>query len=213
MKIKKAVKKIVDALKVCISKGNSKMGAIPSVSLPAIVTCRKNCACCKGCYAAKLERIYKNVKESYQRNLEILTKHPDEYWRQVNEAVAMNRFFRFHVSGDVPFYGYLEKMVETANNNPHCQILAFTKQYEFVNKYLDIHGEFPKNLHIILSGWRDFKPENPHNLPEAHVRFKDGYCDAREDAVECYGNCMECCVAGCGCWKLGKGEQVVFNQH
>ena len=54
---------------------------------------------------------------------------------------------------------------------------------------------------------------DPHNLPEAHVRFKDGYCNAREDAIECYGNCTECTIAGCGCWKLEKGEQVVFNQH
>lgn len=209
----KAIKKIVNAIKVSISKGNTKMGAIPSVSLPAIVTCRKGCKCSKGCYAAKLERIYKNVKESYQRNLKILIEHPDEYWRQIKEAVAKNRFFRFHVSGDIPTYGYLEKMVETASENPNCEILAFTKQYEYANRYLDIHGEFPKNLHLILSGWRDFVPENPYNLPEAHVRFKDGYCNAREDAIECFGNCTYCTVAGCGCWKLKKGEQVVFNQH
>ena len=207
------VKKIVEKIKVCISKGNRKMGAIPSVSLPAIVTCRKGCKCCKGCYAAKLERIYKNVRESYQNNLKILMEHPDIYWKQVKEAVAKNRFFRFHVSGDIPTYEYLEKMVETAEENPNSQILCFTKQYEFVNKYLDIHGEFPKNLHLILSVWRDFTPENPHNLPEAHVRFKDGYCNARADAIECFGNCTNCTVAGCGCWNLKSGEQVVFNQH
>ena len=205
----KAIKKIV----VCISKGNTKMGAIPSVSLPAIVTCRKGCKCADKCYAAKLERIYKNVKESYQRNLKILIEHPNEYWSQVKEVVGKNRFFRFHVSGDIPTYEYLEKMVETATENSNCEILTFTKQYEYANKYLDEHGEFPKNLHLILSGWRNFVPENPHNLPEAHVRFKDGYCNAREDAIECFGNCTDCSVAGCGCWKLGKGEQVVFNQH
>ena len=38
-----------------ISPGNSKMGAIPSVSLPAIKTCR-DCKCKEKCYAAKLER-------------------------------------------------------------------------------------------------------------------------------------------------------------
>ena len=211
--MKNVVKKIVNALKVCISKGNSKMGKIPSVSLPSIITCRKGCECCKGCYAAKLERIYKNVRESYQKNLDILINHPDEYWKQIKEAVAKNRFFRFHVSGDIPTYEYLVKMVETATENPNCEILTFTKQYEYANKYLDEHGEFPKNLHLILSGWRNFVPENPHNLPEAHVRFKDGYCNAREDAIECFGNCTDCSVAGCGCWKLKKGEQVVFNQH
>lgn len=199
-------------IKVSISKGNRKMGAIPSVSLPPKVTCPV-CECWEKCYAAKMARIYPNVKSSYERNLEILLDNPDEYWKQVKEAVAMNRFFRFHVSGDIPTYEYLEKMVETARENPHCQILAFTKRFNFVNRFIESGGEIPKNLHLIFSGWKNMRIDNPHNLPEAHVRFKDGYCTAKEDAVECYGNCTECCVAGCGCWKLGKGEQVVFNQH
>lgn len=200
-------------MNVCISKGNSKMGAIPSVSLPAVISCRKNCECAKECYALKLERIWKNVKASYYRNWEILQENPEEYWRQVREAVGKNRFFRFHVSGDIPDYAYLAEMVETAIQNPSCQILAFTKRYEIVNRFIDEGGEIPENLHIIFSGWRNLKMDNPYNLPEAHVRFKDGFCEAKQEAVECYGNCTECSVAGCGCWKLGLGEQVVFNQH
>ena len=43
-------------MKVSISKGNSKMGAIPSVSLPPITTCAAGCTCAKKCYAAKLCR-------------------------------------------------------------------------------------------------------------------------------------------------------------
>lgn len=202
----------MNEMKVCISKGNRKMGAIPSVSLPPKVTC-PTCGCWKECYAAKMARIYPNVKNSYERNLEILLDDPDEYWKQVKEAVAMNRFFRFHVSGDIPFYEYLLKMVETAQENPNCQILAFTKRFYFVNRFIESGGEIPKNLHLIFSGWRGMRMDNPHNLPEAHVRFKDGYCEAKPDAVECYGNCTDCCVAGCGCWKLENSDQVVFNQH
>lgn len=57
---------------VSISGGNIKMGKISSVSLPAIVTCRKDCECCKKCYAAKIERLRKMVKVAYQRNWKIL---------------------------------------------------------------------------------------------------------------------------------------------
>ena len=47
-----------------ISPGKSKMGAIPSVSLPAIKTCR-DCKCKEKCYAAKLERLRPTVRNAY----------------------------------------------------------------------------------------------------------------------------------------------------
>ena len=40
--------------KISISPGNQKMGFIPSVSLPPVVTCAHGCTCAKKCYAAKL---------------------------------------------------------------------------------------------------------------------------------------------------------------
>ena len=202
-----------DIIHVSISKGNTKMGAVPSVSLPAIITCRKGCACCKYCYAAKLERLRKTVREAYQRNLEILKSNPKQYWKEVSEAVKTNRFFRFHVSGDIPSYDYFVEMVEVAYWNPHCEILCFTKRYDIVNQYVDNGGAIWENLHIIFSADPNLEMDNPYNLPEAHIRFRDGSCTAGEDAVECYGNCTECFLAGCGCWKLKNGEQVVFNQH
>ena len=64
---------------VSISGGNIKMGKISSVSLPAIVTCRKDCECCKKCYAAKIERLRKPVKVAYQRNWKILQNDPALY--------------------------------------------------------------------------------------------------------------------------------------
>lgn len=203
----------MEIMKVCISKGNSKMGAIPSASLPPVKTCRPNCPCDKTCYIRKLMLMRPSLRKSYENNLKILLENPDEYWRQVNEAVHLSRFFRFHVSGDIPNREYLERMVKVAIDNPHCEILCFTKQYEIVNDLVGNGGVIPENLHIVFSGWRGLPMDNPYNFPEAHVRFKDGYCEAREDAVECYGNCVECCVAGCGCWKLKHGEQVVFKQH
>ena len=53
---------------VCISKGNSKLGEIKSVSLPSGLTCIK-CGCNKKCYAKKIERLRPSVRNSYIRNL------------------------------------------------------------------------------------------------------------------------------------------------
>ena len=197
---------------VSISKGNTKMGAIQSVSLPAIVTCRA-CDCQKKCYAHKLERIRKTVKEAYQNNLRVLTESPDVYWREVEAAIMMSRFFRFHVSGDIPNKEYLEKMIEIASRQTHCEILCFTKKFEIVNEHISAHGELPKNLHMVFSGWVGLEMINPFSLPEAHVRYRDGSTTARHGAVECNGNCTECASVGSGCWTLQKGEQVIFDEH
>ena len=54
--------------RVSISAGNRKMGAIPSVSLPPIVTCPNCKECAKKCYAAKMCRIYPSVKKAYDND-------------------------------------------------------------------------------------------------------------------------------------------------
>lgn len=197
---------------VKISKGNSKLGAIPSVSLPSIKTCR-NCACQEKCYAQKLERLRPAVRNAYQHNLEVWIKDPETYWREVEASIMMSRFFRFHVSGDIPSFKYLINMVEIARRQPHCEILCFTKKYNLVNELIEQGGELPGNLHMIFSGWVGLEMANPFSLPEAHVRYRDGSTTAREGAVECSGNCTECALTEGGCWSLQKGQQVVFNEH
>ena len=203
-----------DTRKVSISAGNRKMGAIPSVSLPPVVTCADNCPCAKKCYAVKMCRIYKNVKTAYERNLDILNSNPDRYWQQVNEAVKMNRYFRFHVSGDIPGPAYFCNMVSVAAGNPHCEILAFTKCYDIVNDYISQNGPLPANLHIIFSLWDpawNVRVHNPHDLPKSAVIFK-GRSGDEFDKI-CGGNCFECACQGVGCWTLQKGETIAFYEH
>lgn len=196
---------------VRISSGNTKLGSIPSVSLPAIKTCRV-CDCHKKCYAHKLERIRKTVAAAYAHNLSVLQSDPETYWREVEASIMMTRFFRFHVSGDIPDEDYFYHMVEVAGRNPHCEILCFTKKFEIVNRFMNEHA-LPVNFHVIFSAWRGLEMNNPFSLPEAHVRYKDGTTTAADGAVECPGNCTECAQTDGGCWSLKNGEQVVFNEH
>lgn len=201
-------------MNVNISNGNSKMGAIPSISLPAGVTCREDCECRDKCYAKRLENFRKNMREAYKHNLHILQQNPDIYWREVEASIMMSRFFRFHVSGDIPDKDYLSHMLEIAKRNPHCEILCFTKKFDIVNQKLSESNKgLPENLHLIFSGWRNLKMDNPYRLPEAHVKFRDGTTTARDDAMKCNGNCTECAITGDGCWNLKHGEQVVFDEH
>ena len=206
-------------MNIKISQGNSKLGSIPSVSLPAGITCTQGCECGVKCYAKKLERLRPAVRTAYARNLSVLHENPDTYWREVEASIMMSRFFRFHVSGDIPDDTYFAQMIDVASRNPHCQILCFTKKYEIVNRYIshgirtDVSDVIPDNLQVVFSVWRNFPCHNPFALPQAHVRYRDGTTTAPNGARECGGNCSECAVTDGGCWSLGLGEHVVFNEH
>lgn len=198
---------------VKISQENQKLGSIPSVSLPAITTCRKDAPCYKKCYAARMEKLRKTVRISYERNWDILQHHPEIYFGTVEMTMEMSRFFRWHVSGDIPNKEYLKEMITLARKNPHCISLCMTKQYEIVNEVVSEGIEIPENLRIAFSGWPGLKMDNPYNFPEVHVRLKDGTTSARKDAMECKGHCDSCAIQKCGCFYLQKGEQVVINEH
>lgn len=198
-------------MKISISPGNQKMGAIPSVSLPPCVTCNPSAPCFKKCYAVKLARIYPSVKNAYSRNLEIFRESPADYWQQVRESAKTTRFFRFHVSGDIPSGDYLRDMIQTAHDLPETSFLTFTKQFHVVNDYLTSGGTIPENLKIIFSNWGEWRCDNPHGLPESQVIFK-GQTPADNWKI-CPGNCFECAGRGVGCWELKQGETIAFCEH
>ncbi len=209
----------VDAneLHVSISRGNSKMGAVPSVSLPPVKTCSPEAVkyCGRKCYVKRyVMRRQKTVGAAYERNLYLLNNEPEKFWREVNAAVAMTTHFRFGVSGDIPDMFYFIRMIETAEKNPHCEILCFTKQYNIANCYLTSSKvKLPSNFHIIFSAWKGLPMENPHNLPEAHVFYRDGTTTAKDGARYCSGNCYECALTNANCWSLKQGEQIIFKEH
>lgn len=197
--------------KLSISKGNAKMGAIPSVSLPAGVTCNPDAPCFKKCYALRIERRYKQSKAAYQNNLDILENSPELFWIQVKAAASVTRFFRYHVSGDIPNIEYLNNMVNLAHELPNTTFLAFTKQYPIINAYINGGAVLPDNLKIIFSNWGAWQCENPHNLPVCEIILKGNAPD--DNWKICGGNCTECACRGVGCWELKHGETIAIYEH
>jgi hypothetical protein len=196
---------------ISISRGNIKMGAIPSVSLPACITCNPDAPCFKKCYALRLARRYKTVANAYDRNLDILNTDPRAYWVQVKAAAITTRFFRYHVSGDIPNAEYLINMIQTARDLPGTNFLAFTKQYHIINDYLNNGGTIPANLKILFSNWGAWKCKNPHNLPTCEIILKGS--EPAPNWKICGGNCTECACAGIGCWELKNGETIGIYEH
>lgn len=203
-------------MSVKISKTNSKLGLIPSVNLIPVVTCRKNCPCVKDCYALKGRYRFPNVKSNHEYNYQRYLSNPDGYFKdielEINNGLVSYSYFRWHAAGDIVDERYFDGMVKVAIDLPNTSFLAFTKKFEIVNKYLRSGGIIPENLHIVFSAWGDsFKIKNPYRFPVAYVRFSDDSQNKTipKEAVECSGNCTKCLQ----CWKIKKGESVVFNKH
>ena len=205
--------KEVDKLHVYIAKGNSKTGDdVPSVSLIPVYNCPNCKACHKLCYDLRNDCCYPGCRKNRAMNAAIFEADRDRYFKEISKAASTQKFFRWHIGGDIVSTDYLNGMVMVAEENPNCEFLAFTKCFDIVNDYLDVK-ELPKNLHIIFSAWVGQKMDNKHNMPTSNPLFADGRTTAHDGAVYCSGNCTECARTGCGCWTMKNGDEVIFPAH
>jgi hypothetical protein len=194
-------------MKLSISKGNSKVGRVANISLPPVVTCGKNVPCAKDCYAMKSFRMYPNVRDAWQRNLDGFASDPATYFATISKWVAKNKpsLFRWHVAGDIVSHEYLMGMNEVALSNPGVKFLAFTKRADLLFGFVP-----PSNMSIVVSQWPGWECGDEHlGFPRAWMQ--DG-TETRvpENAVECFGNCETCGM----CWALEDiGRDVVFMKH
>lgn len=203
-------------MKVTISTTNSKLsGQIPSINLPPIATCRKNAPCSHLCYARKGNFTFPNVKQSHINNLACYMYDKEKYFNDIIEflnGLVSYRYFRFHSSGDIIDSDYLLGMIRVAKKCKTVKFLCFTKKFELVNEFLATGEKLPSNLKIVFSAWdKNFKVDNPYNLPVTYVDFKDKEKNPKfpELAIPCTGDCPSCLA----CWSLKKGQSVVFHQH
>jgi hypothetical protein len=190
---------------VTISEGNIKTGRIPSVSLPAVITCNREAPCTKGgCYMLPLLKMRPSVRLAYQKNLDTYNKKDGTYFESIDNWLKIKKpaFFRWHVCGDIPDGYYLAGMVHIAEKHPNIKFLAFTKKYDLVSNW-----DYPENLSIVISAWPGFElPQT--ELPIAYMQ--DGTEDRVKNAIQCHGNCETCGM----CWELKNiNKNVVFKKH
>lgn len=212
-----AYKDAIDEVKngrdrITISKGNTKMGIFPSVSLLPFFTCPKTCkgTCGKYCYAAKLANLRPSVLKSYARNTAVALLKPEKYFEQVDKAAHKATAFRPHVSGDFMSPEYLSNMFNVSENNKGTQFLSFTKRFEWCNEIITERG-LPSNYHLLYSGEKNLKPENPHNLPEAIV-VEPGMIIQPHWKI-CGGHCYNCAIHKKGCMGAKPGDVIALKKH
>lgn len=206
-----------EAVRLHVSAGNMKLGAIMNISLPPVVTCH-NCSECKHyCYAVRSYNRLPDTALAWNENYALFMADPVKYFDQISAAVKLQRFFRWHVSGDIVNRTYFLGMIHVAMENPNCEFLAFTKAYQIVNACIAAGAVIPKNLHVLFSAAPGTNMPNPYRLPECHINFadpaKNTYCGGAAYEHHCNGNCTECVINGCGCFFLKPGDVTIIDQH
>ena len=203
-----------DAVKMCISYGNRKIGRAMNVSNAPVITCGNCSGCMFYCYDIKAVLQYRNVVDARARNTALLLENRDEYFRRIDDAISRrrkNKFFRWHVSGDILDADYLARMVDMARAHPDFTFWTYTKRYDIVNEYCQRRGgrsAIPGNLSIMFSEWRGMPMVNPYHFPEFSVIFKD---DEHKPAGHyCPGNCDVCKANHRGCIA---GETTYCHEH
>ena len=143
----KAIKYII------ISPNNTKLGKIPSFSLPAITSCPGRTTWCSTlCYADKISRIYKNAAKSYQTNY-TAAQYKQNFVQHMNTEILKLynkgiKVFRMHVSGDFYDVKYIHNWVSIANANPNMMFYGYTRSWSIPNMLS--HLEALRGLHNVI---------------------------------------------------------------
>lgn len=196
--------------------GNSKLGRMYSLNLPAGATCDRNAPCCKidpktgkaSCYALKGRYIFPHVTNCYWENLKVWKKSPAQAFQDIISQIHPKKagICRIHASGDIPDYQYLTMLYGLAFARPNVRFVLFTKRYNYVNTWMEEYRGFPPNLTVIFSEWKDFPMWNPYHFPVAKVDSSISTCPAQLDKTVTCSKCLKC-------WDLKEGQEVIFKMH
>jgi len=199
---------------VVISKGNTKIGNIPNVSLPPGKSCIKNAPCSRKCYAKKAYRLYKTARQAWDNNWDILTQNREQYFLDINDYLTKHpsKYFRWHVAGDILDAAYFDHMVKTAQDFEDTLFLAYTKNHDTVLAYA-LEKDIPDNLSVYLSMWLGWG----EHLVDSHDRsfFPFAWYQTKNNEEDrphtttfvCPGKCADCKH----CWH--SHADVIFMEH
>jgi ferredoxin len=197
--------RIMGKYSISISEGNSKLGAIPSISLYPIRDCANCELCAADCYTNKIIRLYPEARKAYDRNSIVANSHRGDYFDLLSMYLDRGhpRFFRFHIAGDILDQEYFSSIEDIANTYGHTRFLVFTKRYDLDIKCTD-------NLSVVISRWPgDNIPKSAKGLPMAWMQDGTEHRIPRK-ALECPGNCENCGM----CFELQHiGRSVFFLKH
>ena len=205
MKVKRNGTKIDDNYALNVSQGNRKLGSIPNLNLPPVVTCIENAPCAKLCYARKAYDVYAQrvCKPAWDGNLRLWQYSELLYQEALDAWLAKYKpaYFRWHSSGDIPDRNYWLMMLRVAAKHPKTRFMCFSKR-DYTWSDAESIASNP-NLRIVRSLWFG-EPSRDEHHPWFRVLAKD----ATEEPT-CPGSCSICY----SCWYLLPGEGRTVRLH
>lgn len=191
-----------------ISKKNIKLGNIPNISLPPILTCEDKPPCAAKCYARKAYEGYaaNTCKPAWDENLAEYKEDEISYFEQITSFLHKHpkmTHFRWHVSGDIPDATYYTWMLVVATTNPTVKFVCYSrKSFELPEPF----GAIPANFTMLRSIW--LWEEDPELYKGAWFKVVPKNV-AIDPAFVCPGRCDKCYA----CWNLKAGEGRVIHLH
>lgn len=169
-----------------------------------ITNVRGSCqGCCDGCeafcYAINGARQHHNaVMPSTIKNLIIYRMDPERFESELDgelngwKATKGNpeKVFRWHASGEIEDRSYLDMMMRVAEKHPDVHFYSYTKRFEWIKDYLDIHGDFPENFVWNLSVWGDNLEKS--GFPKEYLSKVQRFEWKDEISVEEYNRSIHC---------------------
>lgn len=148
---------------------------------------------CASCYALKGRYMFPNVVSAQERRFQSL-KHPD--WVDAMVFTLTTKkcdYFRWHDSGDLQGMWHLINLVEVAVRCPMVHFWLPTRENALVSQYLQVHGGFPKNLVVRVSGAMidGYAPIKFFNTSTVTKGKDDSTCPAYKQDGKC-GACRAC---------------------
>lgn len=183
---------VTEEAKLRFGRGNAKLGRnVFTLSLPAGHTCpgaeqcmaRVNMRTNKledgpkqifRCFAATLEVAFKGFRMNNRFNLKLLAacKRPSEVAAVILRSLpAKAQAVRVHVSGDFFSQTYFDGWMLAAQQRPQVKFYAYTKSLMVWHKWLEKHGELPRNFTLTASEGGKFDSKIRKDWITARVVF------------------------------------------
>lgn len=163
---------------------------------------------CHGCYALKANYQYPSVRQAHEKRFAGLT-HP--FWADAMILLIRSSgtdYFRWHDSGDLQSIGHLSNIVRIAEALPEVSFWLPTREKAMVRQWQRMHGAFPANLVVRVSGAMVDGPA-PSGFANVSVVVSTIGVTGHECPAPRQGNkCLDCRA----CWQPDV-QCVTYHKH
>ena len=141
---------------VQISRRNTKVGVLPSLSLPVLKTCPgKTEFCSRLCYGQNGRFTRPSLREKHESNLR--TSKQADFVESITREILKTeaRVFRLHVVGDFYSVAYVERWLEIVDKLPDVKFFGSTRSWR-VSGLLDAVKRLRDSPNVYLRASIDF---------------------------------------------------------